>query len=176
VAGGSAAVLLSACAGASGTGKEFVVTGSATVEIREDDITILNGVLDVENAAIAAYEAGIPLLAGHPRAAATWFLDQELQHAAKLAATIRGAGGKPNPPKARYDLGNPRDGAEVLELLHTTESGLVNAYLVAIPKVMPGWLRAVAAGILANESQHISILQAFQGRTPVPSAYVTADE
>jgi ferritin-like protein len=152
------------------------VAGSDTVEVREADISILNGVLDLEHTAVAAYTAGIPLLNGRARTAATWFLDQELQHTAKLEATIRSAGGRPNPAQASYDLGNPRDGAEVLELLHTTESSLVNAYLVAIPKVRPGWLRAVAAGILANESQHISILQSVQGRSPVPSAFVTSEE
>jgi hypothetical protein len=174
LAGGSS-VLLSACGGASTARKEFFA-GSSTVVVRDADVSILNGVLDLEHTAIAAYTAGIPLLSGHARTAAAWFLNQELEHAAKLEATIKGAGGKANPPRANYDLGNPRNGGEVLELLHTTESSLVHAYLVAIPKIGPGWLRAVAAGILANEGQHISVLQAVQGRAAVPSAFVTANE
>jgi hypothetical protein len=57
-----------------------------------------------------------------------------------------------------------------------TESTLIDAYLGAIPKLKPGWLRAVAAGILANQGQHVSVLKLLQGRRPVPSAFVTASE
>jgi hypothetical protein len=174
LAGGSG-VLLVGCGGSSKP-KRPSVAGSYQAEVRAADISLLNGVLDVEHTAIAAYTAGIPLLTGHSRVAATWFLGQELQHAAKLEATITGAGGKANPAQASYDLGNPRDGAQVLELLHHTESSLLAAYLDAIPKLIPGWLRAVAAGILANESQHLCVLEAAQGRPAVRSAFVTAHE
>ena len=170
LAGGSS-VLLTAC-GASKPKK--LIAGSAPVQVRLTDISILNGVLDLEHTAIAAYTAGIPLLTGRARAAATRFLGQELSHAVKLAGTIKGAGGKANPPRASYDLGTPGDEAAVLDVLNSTESLLVDAYLSAIPKLMPGWLRAVAAGILANEGQHIAVLQGVRGRTPVPSAFVTA--
>ena len=84
--------------------------------------------------------------------------------------------GRANQPQANYDLGTPRNGGQVLDLLYRTESSLLDVYLVAIPKLAPGWLRAVAAGILANESQHISVLQTVRGRPPVPSAFVTARE
>lgn len=174
LAGGSTA-LLTACGGGSGT-KRKLVAGSDPIAVRRADIAILNGVLDLENTAIAAYEAGIPLLTGHARAAATRFLGQELSHAAKLQSTIKGAGGNANAPQAAYDLGSPRGEAEVLSLLRTTEAALVTAYLDAIPKLMPGWLRAVAAGILANEGQHISVLRLIEGRPPVPGAFLTSAE
>jgi hypothetical protein len=61
-------------------------------------------------------------------------------------------------------------------MLRATEASLVSAYLDAIPQLVPGWLRAVAAGILANEGQHISVLRAVQGRQPVPGAFLTASE
>jgi bacterioferritin (cytochrome b1) len=173
----SSTVMISSCGGESKP-KQTFVGGSEAPEAREDDVELLNGVLALEHAAIAAYTAGIPLLSGHGwvRIGATRFLGQELQHAQKLEATIRGAGGKPTPPQARYHLGTPRDAAEVLEMLRATESALIGAYLAAIPQLTPGWLRAVAAGILANESQHVSVLRAQQGRPEVPGAFVTGAE
>jgi hypothetical protein len=172
LAGGSG-VLLAACGGSSKPARPTVAS-AYQAQVRDADISVLNGVLDLEHTAIAAYTAGIPLLTGHARVAATWFLGQELQHAAKLEATITGAGGKANPAQASYDLGNPSNADQVLELLHRTETSLLSAYLDALPRLIPGWLRAVAAGILANESQHLSVLQAAQGRNPVPGAFVTA--
>lgn len=168
LAGGSS-LLVTAC-GASTPKK--LVAGSDPVAVRDADISILNGVLDLEHRAIAAYTAGIPLLSGRARAAATRFLGQELSHAMKLQGTIKGAGGKANPPRASYDLGSPQGEAQVLELLNATESLLVKGYLGAIPRLVPGWLRGAAAEILANEGQHISVLRGFQGRTPVPSAFL----
>jgi bacterioferritin (cytochrome b1) len=152
------------------------VAGSVAVAVRRADIAIMNRALDLEHYAIAAYTAGIPLLTGRSRAAATRFLGQELSHASKLHDTIKGAGGKPNAPRASYDLGSPGSEADVLEMLRRTEASLVAAYLAAVPELMPGWLRAVAAGILANEAQHISVLRAAQGQRAVPSAFVTASE
>jgi bacterioferritin (cytochrome b1) len=174
LAGGSS--LLSACGGGGSPRKPKLVAGSDPVSVRLADISILNEVLDLEHAAIAAYTAGIPLLAGHARAAAVRFLGQELSHAGKLESTIKGAGGKPNPPRTSYDLGRPRTGSDVLEMLRRNEASLVSAYLGAIPELMPGWLRAVAAGILANEGQHVCVLRAVQGLSPVPSALVTGSE
>lgn len=174
LAGGST-LLLSACGGASKP-RVTLIAGSYPRAVRVADIAVLNHVLDLEYTAVAAYEAGIPLLSGHARAAAARFLGHELSHATKLASTIKGAGGKAHPPQASYDLGHPRSEAAVLEGLRATESSLIDAYLAAIPKLTPGWLRAVAAGILANESQHVSVLDLVQGRRPVPSAFVTAND
>jgi bacterioferritin (cytochrome b1) len=166
-------VLLTACGG---SGAKKLVAGSESVEVRESDVSVMNGVLDLEHTAIAAYTAGIPLLGGRALAAGTRFLAQELAHATALQGLIMGAGGKPNLPRASYDLGNPRGQADVLSMLSTIEGSLVEAYLDAIPKLSPGWLRAEAAGILANEGQHIAVLRAARGEPPVPSAFVTSSE
>ncbi|HWF34341.1 MAG TPA: ferritin-like domain-containing protein [Solirubrobacteraceae bacterium] len=171
---GASAFVLSACG--SSRPKTKLVAGSDPLAVRQADIEILNSVLDLEYTAIAAYTAGIPLLTGHARAAAAQFLGHELSHAMKLASTIRGAGGKPNRQPSTYALTNPRDAAQVLDTLGTTESSLIDGYLTAIPKLVPGWLRAVAAGILANEGQHVSVLRLLQAQPPVPSAFVTASE
>jgi hypothetical protein len=172
---GASSALLTACGGGSGRSKKQTAE-SATLAVRASDVEILNGVLDLEHAAVAAYTAGIPLLNGRARAAAVRFLGQELSHATALAGAVKGAGGKPNPPRASYELGNPRGQAQVLVLLHTIEESLVEIYLDAIPKLSPGWLRADVASILANEAQHVSVLRAARGQSPVPTAFLTANE
>ncbi len=174
LAGGSS-VVISACGGSS-KAKTKLIAGSESVAVRDADISIMNGLLDLEYFAIFAYTAGIPLLTGHARAAAAQFFGHELSHATKLQSTIKGAGGKPNPQRASYPLSNPQNAAEVLDILNMAESSLLDGYLAAIPNLMPGWLRAVAAGILANEGQHVSVLRALQGRPPVPGAFVSTTE
>jgi hypothetical protein len=175
-AAGASAVLLAACGGSAPRSSKQAAAASETLEIRASDVEILNTVLDLEHAAIAAYTAGIPLLTGRPRAAAVRFLGQELSHATKIAGAVKGAGGKPNEPRARYDLGNPRGPAQVLALLDQVESSLVDVYLDAIPKLSPGWLRANVASILANEGQHIAVLRSARGLPPAPSAFLTANQ
>jgi len=175
-AAGGSSLLLTACGGGSATSKKQAAEESVTLAIRASDVQILNGALDLEHMAIAAYTAGIPLLNGRARAGAVRFLGQELTHAAALAGAIKGSGGKPNPPRTSYDLGSPRGQAEVLATLDTIEGTLIDVYLDAIPKLSPGWLRADVASILANEGQHISILRAARGLPPAPSAFLTPNE
>lgn len=175
LAGGSS-LLLAACGGGSKPTHKQAAEQSVNLAIRASDVQILNGVLDVEHTAIAAYTAGIPLLSGHPRAAAVRFLGQELSHATAISGAIKGAGGKPNQPQDAYDLGHPSGQAQVLALLDGLEESLVDVYLDAIPKLSPGWLRAAAASILANEGQHISVLREIRGLPPAPSAFLEANE
>jgi hypothetical protein len=174
LAGGSSLVL--AACGGSTQSKKAAAAESETLAIRASDVEILNTVLDLEHTAIAAYTAGIPLLSGRPRAAAVRFLGQELSHASKVAGAVKGAGGKPNPPRGTYDLGNPRGQEQVLAMLDQIEGSLVDVYLDAIPKLSPGWLRAAAASILANEGQHIAVLRAARGLQPVPSAFLATNQ
>src|SRR5215211_5748726 len=70
--------LLAACGG----GDEG--TGSPAPSPAETDARILNRVLSLELAAIAAYTAGAPLLRGRALARARRFLEQEREHAATL--------------------------------------------------------------------------------------------
>lgn len=89
---------------------------------------------------------------------------------------IKKAGGKPVEPLESYDLGQPRNEAELLLLLHSIEGGVVAAYLQAIPRLSQGKVRADVASILANEAQHVSVLRAKLRLSPIPSALVTGRE
>jgi hypothetical protein len=144
--------------------------------VADHDVLLLDGVLALERRAIAAYTAGIPLLVGVQREAATTFLRQELAHAGTLLAEVRNAGGAITERAQSYELGSPTGPRGVLELLHKVEQAEIAAYLAAIPNLSSGRLRAIAAAILADQAQHVVVLRAALGETPVPSPFVTGTE
>ncbi len=143
---------------------------------RAADIEILNAALALENRTVSAYTAGIPLLSGTAQKAAQQFLGQHLTHAGELSGLVKQAGGKPVKFRSDYNLGNPRNGTEVLDLLRMVESTMIATYLNAIPRLTPGPVRAAIASLLANDAQHISVLRAIVGLAPIPSAFVTGRE
>lgn len=140
------------------------------------DVALLNSLLDLEHYAIAAYEAGIPLMAKGSAVAARQFLAQELSHAGELSGLVREAGQKPNDPLPAYDLGHPRTNEDVLRLLHRIETSQLAAYVRAIPRLQPGKVRAAALAVFANDAQHVTILRLQLGLDPVPAAFVTGTE
>jgi ferritin-like protein len=173
-AGGSVAAATVFTAGCGATRLSVKVQGAT--KVAPGDVGILNGLLDLEHHAIAAYAAGIPLLR-HPDAKpAKQFLEQELAHAGALAQLVTNAKAKPAQPRASYDLGNPRSAADVLLLLHRLETGQLAAYISMIPRLSPGRIRSAVAAIFANDAQHVAFLRSQLGRTPVPAAFVTGGE
>ena len=140
------------------------------------DVEILAHALELERRTVAAYIAGIPLLPRAQAKAAQQFLNEELEHTGELISLIKAAGGKARPRADSYDLGHPRDGAEVLTLLHSLESLQISNYLRSIPRLSPAPLRAAVATILTVDAQHISMIRLAQGETPVPAPFVTGSE
>jgi rubrerythrin len=140
------------------------------------DAILLNQALDLEHEAIAAYTAGIPLLDGRAKKAAQLFLTQELSHAGEMHGLVKQAGGRPNKPKASYDLGRPGSALDVLRLLHAIEQRELRLYFGALTRLSPGSVRAAVAAVLANDAQHLSMLRSVLGLVPVPSAFVTGAE
>lgn len=176
-AGGAAALLIAACGG---SGKVAAQTGTTTSEttpqFHSRDIDLLNHLLELEHITVAAYTAGIPLLAPAGRMAGQRFLTQELSHAGEVSGLVRQAGGVAVKAREGYDLGHPRNGDDVLRLLHELERSQIAAYLQAIPKISLASTRAALASVMANDAQHISVLRSQLGRQPVPSALVTGHE
>jgi len=136
------------------------------------DVDLLNHLLHLEHVAIAAYTAGIPLLAQPTAKAGQLFLNDELSHAGDLAGLVREAGGKPVKPAPSYGLGHPRNSEQVLMLLHSVENAQIAAYLHAIQQLEPGVVKQQVASILANDAQHVAVVRAALGRTAIPSAFV----
>jgi hypothetical protein len=139
------------------------------------DVELLSGLVELERFAIAAYSTGLPLLRGATKAAKQ-FLGQELAHLAELQGFIKQAGGKAPKPPAFYDLGEPGDERQVLELLHRAERAQLRGYLDAIPRLSPPRLRGAIAAILANDAQHTAVLRAHLGLEAVPATLVTPAE
>jgi hypothetical protein len=171
---------------AAGAGLAGVLAGCGTASIRQQvhnsppvlqgDVDLLNRLLHVEHVAIAAYTAGIPLLAQPTAKAGQLFLNDEISHAGDLAGLVREAGGKPIKPGSGYALGHPRNSQEVLMLLHQVEQAQIAAYLYAIPRLEPGVLKQQVASILANDAQHVAVVRAALGQPAIPSAFVTGRE
>lgn len=167
----SGAILLAGCGSTS-----LRARAQRAGPVAGSDVELLNGLLDLENQTIAAYTAGIPLLGPSAAPAARQFLEQELSHAGELAGLVKQAHAKPLEPNPNYNLGHPRNGTEVLMLLHELERRQLTAYFQTIPRIAGGSLRASVATIVANDAQHISILRSQLGLSPVPAAFASGNE
>jgi hypothetical protein len=167
-ASAAGAAVLSAC-GTKALRKK-IATGAHVVP---GDIDALNSLLDVENYAIAAYAAGLPLLGPDWAKIAKQFLSQELAHAVEIRDLVRGAGGKPHRPASSYNLGDPRTAGEALALLESVERAQLHAYLQMIPRLSGGHVRAAVATIFANDAQHLAVLRVDAGQ-PLPGAFAVA--
>jgi Ferritin-like domain len=140
------------------------------------DVDLLNQLLHLEHVAIWAYTAGTPLLPPAVVKAGQLFLNDELAHAGALAGLVKAAGGKPIKPAPSYPVGHPRTSQEVLELLHEVENAQLTAYLGAIGRLEPGFVKSSIASILANDAQHVAVVRAALHQPAVPSAFVTGRE
>jgi rubrerythrin len=168
-AAGAPAMLLAACGDSDAT--PDIVTGPD--ESDQADVEILNGALDLELQAVAAYKIGAGRLRGSMLDFAKTLLEQEQEHADALAAAIEDAGGTPNRAKSSYDFPTLRDQTAVLRFAVTLENTAIAAYIDALPKLSQGELRATAAGIITNEAEHLAVLLDALGMNPAPSAFVT---
>jgi bacterioferritin (cytochrome b1) len=165
--------LLAACGGGGGGGG----TGATQPNLGEIDTEILNRILSLELAAIAAYSTGAPLLRGRALTRARQFLEQEHEHAGTLSRAIRDLGGTPNEPSTaeeyRREFPLLRNQADVLRFAVDLENRVVRGYVEGLPKLSSPELRQTAAGILTVDAQHISVLLGEEGRQQVPLAFVT---
>ena len=171
LAGGAtaAAAFLSSCGGGSGQ------AGGPTPD--ERDWGILNSLLALENAVIAAYDDGMRLLRGERLSFMRRVLDQEREHAASLARTVVELGGTPARPKPieEYRDGFPRmtGGRDVLRFAVDLEELSVKRYEDAVARLTRPRLRQTAASIAAAEAAHLSVVLGGLGRPRVPEAFVT---
>jgi rubrerythrin len=168
VAGGSA-VFLAAC------GREDPTSRPPTGPDESDqaDVEILNGALDLELMAVAAYKVAAGQMKGAVLEVGKTFLAQEQEHADGLSAAIEDAGGTPNRAKSSYDFPELRSQNDALRFAVDLENTAIAAYIDALPKLTQGDLRATAAAIVTSEAEHVSVLLDALGRDPVPGAFVT---
>jgi rubrerythrin len=168
VAGGSA-VFLAAC------GREDPTSRAPTGPDESDqaDVEILNGALDLELMAVAAYKAAAGQMRGSVLEIGKTFLAQEQEHADGLSAAIKDAGGTPNRAKSSYEFPALRSQTDALKFAVDLENTAIAAYIDALPKLSQGDLRATAAAIITSEAEHVAVLLDALGRDPMPDAFVT---
>lgn len=169
VGAGGSAVLLAACGDRTTT--PSVLTGPD--ESDQADVEILNGALDLELLAIAAYKTAAGRLRGSALEIAKKFLEQEQEHVDGLATAIKDAGGRPNRAKSSYDFPQLRTQTDALRFAVDVENTAIAAYIDALPKLSEADLRATVAAIVTNEAEHVAVLLDALGMNPVPGAFVT---
>jgi rubrerythrin len=157
-----------------GCGDDTKSPFAATLPDESDDadVELLNLALDLELEAVAAYKAAAGMLRGDALAAAKRFVEHEQEHASRLTAAIREAGGKPNRPRRSYDFPPLRSQQDALRFAISLEDVAIAAYIDLLPKLGRGELRATAAAIVANEAEHVAVLRTALGEEPVPAAFV----
>jgi bacterioferritin (cytochrome b1) len=167
VAGASGALLV-------GCGDDTKSAAARTTPDESDaaDVELLNSVLDLELMVAEAYKAGAAHLRGANLRAAKGFLEQEQEHADRLASAIRHAGGTPNGPKSSYDFPRLRSQNAVLRFAVDLENTVVAAYIDALPKFSQAELRSTAAAIVTCEAEHIAVLLGALGDLQAPAAFV----
>ncbi len=167
---------LSALAVALLVGSERMAKGASP---SPNDVGILNTALGLEYHGIAAYQVGAEskLLKPATLKVAVQFQSDHKKHADALASTIVKLGGSPVLAKTPADYNFPtsklKTEADVLTFAAGLEQGAVSAYLGAVPVFEDRDLAKVAASILGNEAQHLSLLLNALGQNPDPSAFMT---
>jgi hypothetical protein len=125
--------------------------------------------LELERQTVAAYAAGIPLLAPRAREAARRFLDFELSHAGEISGLISQAGTKPPKTGSVYDLGHPQTPQQVLALLRDLERRQLAMYLDLVPRISDGKVRAAITAVLGSDAQHLAVLSELAGSDALES-------
>ena len=166
---GGAAAFLAACG--DGTTTPAVVTGPD--ESDQADVEILNGVLDLELMAIAAYKTAAGRMRGSVLEIGKLLLAQEQEHADALVAAVEEAGGRPNRAKASYDFPRMRSQQDALRFALQLENTAIAAYIDALPKFSRGALRATAACSASLVMIDAAVLLDALGMEPAPEAFVT---
>lgn len=165
----TAAVALSSCGGGDAPPRRGPGPGSG--------VGLLNSVLALEHATVAAYGALSGLLRSPARAGALSIADQEREHVRRLSALIEGLGGIPvvGRTAAAYAPSFPRlrDANDALLFARDLEERLVRAHLDALAKLPAGPLRRTAAALATSEAEHLAVVHGLQGRPLAPEAFVT---
>jgi rubrerythrin len=169
-AGGSA-VFLSAC----GSNQDLKDEQEQLADTPEEDVAILNDALSLELTAVEAYSQALPLFQGAVAAVASEFLAQEREHVAAIQRAVTDLGGRPTKVAQEFDLSDVRTQDEALQFANNLENVAIAAYIDSIPKLSSGDLRTTAAQIVANEAEHVTVLQAALGNPPVASAFVSGN-
>ena len=155
-----------------------------------DDVGTLNGLLEAEYGAIAAYQAGAGILmspsSSDPFASAApivlavalHFQSQHKDHAKLLAATIQSLGGKPVDPGSATFTAPPGFTPSVLNVIRlaaNAEKAAAVSYNEGVKVLSAGENAQILAAIGGNETQHYVLLSLVAQGIAGPTATTMAN-
>jgi hypothetical protein len=168
--GGTAALVLASCGGGDDpppTGRPQAGSGAG----------LLNSLVALENAAVAAWAAIAELLDGDALSYARAIRKREVEHVARVRELVQALGGTPpeGRPAEEYARLFPRlrDRADALHFARDLEERLVRAYLDALHLLPSEDQRRVAAGIAAEEAEDLAVVHVLAGEPAAPQPFVT---
>lgn len=139
-----------------------------------DDVWTLQSALELERAAIEAYQkAGATgLLAAPVLAVAQGFIADHTAHRDALAVAIRAAGALPGERVAHLEYPKLADQSDILRFARAVEQKAAATYLSVIPELKNRKLAEVAGAILGVETTHVALLAQALGERAYPSGFV----
>ena len=138
---------------------------------------LLNSLVALENAAVAAWAAIAELLHGDALRYARAIREREIAHMEQVAELVRALGGTPpeGRPAEEYARLFPRldDRADALHFARDLEERLVRAYLDALHSLPREDQRSAAARIAAEEAEDLAVVHVLGGEPAAPQPFVT---
>jgi hypothetical protein len=166
--------VLAGCGSSASAGSDSTTGTSPSQDASPRDVELLTAALELERRTVAAYVACIPLLNTTNAKAATLWMSAEIQHTGALIGLIFQAGAKAQPRANSYDIGSlPSNQGQALARLASFEQLQISYYLMIVAQLQLATARATVGSILSDDAQHIALLRVVQGKTAVPSAFVT---
>ncbi len=167
--GAGAAVALASCGGGDPAPSGRPQAGSGA--------GLLNSIVALEHAGVAAWAAIAPLLGPDDREQARTIREREVAHVERVSALVRDLGGTPpeGRPPEEYERMFPRLRGETdaLAFGRDLEERLVRAYLDALRSLPDPEQRRAAAEIAAEEAEDLAVVHALAGAPVAPEAFVT---
>jgi hypothetical protein len=167
--GGAAALALASCGGGDPPPAAGPRAGSGA--------GLLNSIVALEHAGIAAWAAIAEVLRGDARRYARAIRERELAHAERVANLVREVGG--TPPKTRPAEDYARlfppmnDEADALHFARDLEERLVRAYLEGLRLLPDSEQRRATVEIAADEAEDLAVVHALAGGPAAPQPFVT---
>jgi hypothetical protein len=166
---GGAALALASCGGGDPPPATGPKAGSGAA--------LLNSIVALEHAAIAAWATIAAALSGDARRYARAIRAREVDNAGRMAALVRDLGGTPPTARRAQDYAplfpTLRSEADALHFARDLEERLVRAYLEGLRLLPEPKQRNATAAIAAAQAEDLAVVHALAGRPAAPQPFVT---
>jgi rubrerythrin len=159
--------------------------GQADTATLSGDAGILEGVIEIEQTAVVAYESIASRgLFGARSTVPQLLVEQEKEHVAALIAAFKALGGTPPPPPRPTDIPGftelsnvPPGGADPLTFAILLENQILAHYIDGVKELEDPNLMKLFAQTVPDEGQHLVLLrQSTAGSDPMPVPLPTGEE